>query len=53
MDNSTLSSALSVFTSEFEMVSGGTHSLSPPGDLAILSDLIPLMKYIDYLGLHS
>ena len=28
-----LSSALSVFTSEFEMDSGGSHSLWPPGKL--------------------
>ena len=32
--NPALSSALSVFTSEFEMDSGGSHSLWPPGKLA-------------------
>ena len=31
MANATLSSALSVFTSEFEMESGGSHLLLPPG----------------------
>jgi hypothetical protein len=31
----TLPSALSVFTSEFEMESGGSHSLLPPGKLFI------------------
>ncbi len=33
--NPTLSSALSSFTSEFEMGSGGSHSLWPPGKLAL------------------
>ena len=32
-ESPTLSSALSVFTSEFEMDSGGSHSLWPPGKL--------------------
>ena len=31
----TLSSALCVFTSEFGMDSGGTHTLWPPGKLAV------------------
>ena len=31
MGDPTLSSALSVFTTEFGMVSGGSHSLWPPG----------------------
>ena len=33
MGNPTLSSALSSFTSEFGMGSGGSHSLWPPGKL--------------------
>ena len=33
MGNPTLSSALSSFTSEFEMGSGGSHLLMPPGKL--------------------
>ena len=32
MPKGTLPSAQSVFTSEFEMGSGGTHSLMPPGE---------------------
>ena len=32
-ESPTLSSALSGFTSEFEMVSGGSHLLWPPGKL--------------------
>ena len=34
MGTPTLSSALNGFTSEFEMGSGGSHSLLPPGKLA-------------------
>src|SRR5580658_9510404 len=37
MNNFTLSSALSSFTSEFEMESGGTYSLFSPGKLTCLS----------------
>ena len=37
MGSPTLSSALSVFTSEFEMGSGGSRSLWPPGKLLKLS----------------
>ena len=36
-----LSSALSVFTSEFGMDSGGTRSLWPPGKLAVRPDSRP------------
>ena len=41
-----LSSALSVFTSEFEMDSGGSHSLYPPDKLCALSGSVPFMKEI-------
>ncbi len=39
MGTPTLSSALSSFTSEFGMVSGGTHSLLPPGKPFCRSEL--------------
>ncbi len=39
MGNPTLSSALSSFTSEFEMGSGGSHLLMPPGKLFAATEI--------------
>ncbi len=58
MGNPTLSSALSVFTTEFGMVSGGSHSLWPPGKPANNLEVvikapeccIPAPKLINRLG---
>ena len=43
MGTPTLSSALSVFTSEFEMESGGSHLLLSPGNWLILT----MSKYVE------
>tara|TARA_Y100000389_G_scaffold16091_1_gene14167 strand:- start:447 stop:710 length:264 start_codon:yes stop_codon:yes gene_type:complete len=43
----TLPSALSVFTSEFEMESGGSHSLLPPEKLVWENDIYNLKKFFE------
>ena len=42
----TLSSALSSFTSEFGMDSGGSHSLWPPGKLFAPTELVRILAVI-------
>ena len=53
MDKSTLSSALSGFTSEFEMGSGGSRSLWSPSNLCWSTSLVPTLWVVSSLSIVS
>ena len=50
MATATLSSAQSVFTSEFDMESGGTHLLLSPGKTGISTELTLLIRNLYILS---